>query len=157
MPRKTVSVSAKLTTLFCCGRITDLPAAATRSMSRVAAAGEVSAVRTTACVWDSAPVLPVVRAADAGCVGQRGMEIVMIVAQAFELQMEPVGKRITVRIVLPAQQPVGDPDRTRCRRDPRCRTYATNPQLPWPRITPGRSGPSCLGECHCEGTGVHRQ
>jgi hypothetical protein len=51
-------------------------------------------------VWDSAPVLPVARAADAGRVGQHGMEIVMMVAQGFEVQMEPVGKRITVRIAL---------------------------------------------------------
>ncbi|MFJ6530567.1 ATP-binding protein [Streptomyces longwoodensis] len=51
-------------------------------------------------VWDSAPVLPVARAADAGRVGQHGLEIVMMVAQAFEVQMEPVGKRITVRIAL---------------------------------------------------------
>ncbi|WP_331724471.1 ATP-binding protein (plasmid) [Streptomyces longwoodensis] len=51
-------------------------------------------------VWDSAPVLPVARAADAGRVGQHGLEIVMMVAQAFEVRMEPVGKRITVRIAL---------------------------------------------------------
>jgi anti-sigma regulatory factor (Ser/Thr protein kinase) len=51
-------------------------------------------------VWDSAPVLPVARAADAGRVGQHGLEIVMMVAQTFEMQMEPVGKRITVRIAL---------------------------------------------------------
>ncbi|WP_331749989.1 ATP-binding protein (plasmid) [Streptomyces longwoodensis] len=51
-------------------------------------------------VWDSVPVLPVARAADAGRVGQHGLEIVMMVAQAFEVQMEPVGKRITVRIAL---------------------------------------------------------
>ncbi|MGJ5763260.1 ATP-binding protein [Streptomyces galbus] len=51
-------------------------------------------------VWDSAPVLPVARAADAGRVGQHGLEIVMMVAQAFEVQMEPVGKRVTVRIAL---------------------------------------------------------
>ncbi|MFE5403153.1 ATP-binding protein [Streptomyces sp. NPDC056580] len=51
-------------------------------------------------VWDSDPVLPVARAADAGRVGQHGLEIVMAVAQAFEAQREPVGKRITVRIAL---------------------------------------------------------
>jgi anti-sigma regulatory factor (Ser/Thr protein kinase) len=51
-------------------------------------------------VWDSAPVLPVARAADAGRVGQHGLEIVMAVAQGYEVQMEPVGKRITVRIAL---------------------------------------------------------
>ncbi|MDL5198994.1 ATP-binding protein [Streptomyces sp. ALI-76-A] len=56
-------------------------------------------------VWDSDPVLPVARAADAGRVGQHGLEIVMAVAQGFEVQREPVGKRITVRIALP-----DDPD-----------------------------------------------
>ncbi|MER8220738.1 ATP-binding protein [Streptomyces sp. NPDC094143] len=51
-------------------------------------------------VWDSDPVLPVARAADAGRVGQHGLEIVMAVAQGFEVQREPVGKRITVRLAL---------------------------------------------------------
>ncbi|MEU3550582.1 ATP-binding protein [Streptomyces lasalocidi] len=61
-------------------------------------------------VWDSAPVLPVAKAADAGRVGQHGLEIVMAVAQGYEVQMEPVGKRITVRIALlddPAGAPAG--------------------------------------------------
>jgi hypothetical protein len=56
-------------------------------------------------VWDSDPVLPVVRAADVGRVGQHGPEIVMAVAQGFEAQREPVGKRITDRIAL-----LDDPD-----------------------------------------------
>ncbi|MEU5366712.1 ATP-binding protein [Streptomyces sp. NPDC005925] len=51
-------------------------------------------------VWDSDPVLPVARAADAGRVGQHGLEIVMAVALAFEVRREPVGKRITVCIAL---------------------------------------------------------
>ncbi|MFF9164222.1 ATP-binding protein [Streptomyces longwoodensis] len=51
-------------------------------------------------VRDSAPVLPVAQAADAGRVGQHGLEIVMMVAQGFDVQMEPAGKRITVRIAL---------------------------------------------------------
>ncbi|MFD3843451.1 ATP-binding protein [Streptomyces sp. NPDC058642] len=51
-------------------------------------------------VWDGDPVLPVARAADAGRVGQHGLEIVMAVAQGFEAQREPVGKRITARIAL---------------------------------------------------------
>ncbi|MFH8798097.1 ATP-binding protein [Streptomyces sp. NPDC017936] len=51
-------------------------------------------------VWDSDPVLPVARAADAGRVGQHGLEIVMALAQGFEAQREPVGKRITARIAL---------------------------------------------------------
>ncbi|MEV4341856.1 ATP-binding protein [Streptomyces sp. NPDC049590] len=57
-------------------------------------------------VWDSGPVLPVARAADAGRVGQHGLEIVMAVAQGFEAQREPVGKRITARIAL-ADDPGG--------------------------------------------------
>ncbi|MFG2359939.1 ATP-binding protein [Streptomyces sp. NPDC048521] len=52
-------------------------------------------------VWDGEPVLPVPRAADPGRVGQHGLEIVMAVAQSFEVVREPVGKRITVRIALP--------------------------------------------------------
>ncbi|MFF3849896.1 ATP-binding protein [Streptomyces sp. NPDC002328] len=51
-------------------------------------------------VWDGDPVLPVARAADAGRVGQHGLEVVMAVAQGFEAQREPVGKRITARIAL---------------------------------------------------------
>ncbi|MEU9446968.1 ATP-binding protein [Streptomyces sp. NPDC048304] len=51
-------------------------------------------------VWDCDPVLPVARAADAGRVGQHGLEIVMAVARGFEAQREPVGKRITARIAL---------------------------------------------------------
>jgi anti-sigma regulatory factor (Ser/Thr protein kinase) len=51
-------------------------------------------------VWDSAPVLPVAQAEDAGRIGQHGLEIVMAVAQGFEVQREPVGKRITARIAL---------------------------------------------------------
>ncbi|GAB2756490.1 ATP-binding protein [Streptomyces bullii] len=61
-------------------------------------------------VWDSDPVLPVARAADAGRVGQHGLEIVMAIAQAFEAQREPVGKRITARIALlddPGGAPTG--------------------------------------------------
>ncbi|MFJ5208841.1 ATP-binding protein [Streptomyces nigra] len=51
-------------------------------------------------VWDSDPVLPVARAADAGRVGQHGLEIVMAVSQGFSAQREEVGKRITARISL---------------------------------------------------------
>ncbi|MGW0336635.1 ATP-binding protein [Streptomyces sp. NPDC003011] len=58
-------------------------------------------------VWDSDPVLPVARAADPGRVGQHGLEIVMAVAQGFEVQREPAGKRITARIALP-DDPSGD-------------------------------------------------
>ncbi|MFH9174018.1 MULTISPECIES: ATP-binding protein [Streptomyces] len=58
-------------------------------------------------VWDSDPVLPVARAAEADRVGQHGLEIVMAVAQGFEAQREPVGKRVTARIALP-DDPGGD-------------------------------------------------
>ncbi|MEU3862991.1 ATP-binding protein [Streptomyces sp. NPDC028722] len=51
-------------------------------------------------VWDGDPALPVAKAADIGRVGQHGLEIVMAVAQGFEAQREPVGKRITARIAL---------------------------------------------------------
>jgi hypothetical protein len=65
-------------------------------------------------VWDSDPVLPVVRAADAGRVGQHGLEIVMAVAQSYEVHREPVGKRITARVALP-DDPGGDVTRTASR------------------------------------------
>jgi len=57
-------------------------------------------------VRDSDPVLPIARAADAGRVGQHGLEIVMAVAQGFEARREPVGKRITARLAL-ADDPGG--------------------------------------------------
>ncbi|MEU0221277.1 ATP-binding protein [Streptomyces sp. NPDC006265] len=64
------------------------------------------AVKVT--VWDSDPVLPRARAADAGRVGQHGLEIVMAVAQGFEARKEPVGKRITARIAL-TDEPLSSP------------------------------------------------
>ncbi|MFI2645489.1 ATP-binding protein [Streptomyces sp. NPDC018610] len=57
-------------------------------------------------VWDSDPVLPVARAADADRVGQHGLEIVMAVAQGFEVRREPVGKRVIARLAL-ADDPGG--------------------------------------------------
>ncbi|MER5452966.1 ATP-binding protein [Streptomyces sp. NPDC002766] len=51
-------------------------------------------------VWDSAPVLPAARAADAGRVGQHGLEIVTALAQRLVAERQPVGKRITARIPL---------------------------------------------------------
>ncbi|MEV3973052.1 ATP-binding protein [Streptomyces sp. NPDC050698] len=62
-------------------------------------------------VWDSDPVLPVARVADAGRVGQHGLEIVMAVAQGFEARQERFGKSVTARIALtehPADTPHGD-------------------------------------------------
>jgi anti-sigma regulatory factor (Ser/Thr protein kinase) len=53
-------------------------------------------------VWDSDPVLPEAWAAEAGRVGQHGLEIVMAVADGFVAQRETVGKRITVRLTLTA-------------------------------------------------------
>ncbi|PWJ02373.1 ATP-binding protein [Streptomyces sp. NWU49] len=57
-------------------------------------------------VWDSDPALPIAKAADAGRVGQHGLEIVLAVAQGFEARREPVGKRITARLAL-ADDPGG--------------------------------------------------
>lgn len=51
-------------------------------------------------VWDSDPELPTAQAADAGRVSQHGLEIVKAVAQTFEMRSEPVGKRITARLLL---------------------------------------------------------
>ncbi|MFJ9348644.1 ATP-binding protein [Streptomyces sp. NPDC101237] len=51
-------------------------------------------------VWDSDPGLPLARAADAGRVGQHGLEIVLAVARDVEARREPVGKRITARLAL---------------------------------------------------------
>ncbi|MER5452706.1 ATP-binding protein [Streptomyces sp. NPDC002766] len=51
-------------------------------------------------VWDSEPMLPVARAADADRVGQHGLEIVTALARSVEAEREPVGKRITARITL---------------------------------------------------------
>ncbi|MET8583422.1 ATP-binding protein [Streptomyces collinus] len=67
---------------------------------------EVTGDTVEVVVWDCDPVLPVARAADAGRVGQHGLEIVMAVAQGFEARREPLGKRITVRIAL-ADDPGG--------------------------------------------------
>ncbi|PWI20765.1 ATP-binding protein [Streptomyces sp. Act143] len=51
-------------------------------------------------VWDTDPALPAARTADAGRVGQHGLEIVMAVVHGFEAHREPVGKRITARLTL---------------------------------------------------------
>ncbi|MFJ3224880.1 ATP-binding protein [Streptomyces sp. NPDC086783] len=63
--------------------------------------------RVEVTVWDSAPVLPVARAADPGRVGQHGLEIVMAVSQSFEVHRAPVGKRTVAAVVL-ADDPDGD-------------------------------------------------
>ncbi|WP_039946509.1 ATP-binding protein [Streptomyces sp. NRRL S-118] len=51
-------------------------------------------------VWDSDPAVPVARAADAGRIGQHGLEIVKAVTEDLFVEQEPVGKRITARISL---------------------------------------------------------
>ncbi|WP_374106185.1 ATP-binding protein [Streptomyces sp. BV286] len=51
-------------------------------------------------VRDGDPVLPVARTADAGRVGQQGLEIVTAVAESLGIRREPAGKRVTARIVL---------------------------------------------------------
>ncbi|MGA5499272.1 ATP-binding protein [Streptomyces cinereoruber] len=56
-------------------------------------------------VWDCEPALPAARPADAGRVGQHGLEIVMALALDFEVHSEAGGKRITARIAL-----TDDPD-----------------------------------------------
>ncbi|MFG3284527.1 ATP-binding protein [Streptomyces sp. NPDC048111] len=59
-------------------------------------------------VWDSESALPLTLPADPGRVGQHGLEIVMGVCRSFEVRREPVGKRVTVSIVL-ADDPGGHP------------------------------------------------
>ncbi|MEU6100541.1 ATP-binding protein [Streptomyces flaveolus] len=68
---------------------------------------EVSGGAVQVSVWDGSPTLPSVLAADAGRVGQHGLEIVMAVCQTFCVRREPVGKRIMATIQL-ADDPDGD-------------------------------------------------
>ncbi|MEU5798805.1 ATP-binding protein [Streptomyces sp. NPDC047813] len=51
-------------------------------------------------VWDSDPVLPEAKAADAGRIGQHGLEIVKAVTHSLDAHPTPVGKRITARLPL---------------------------------------------------------
>ncbi|MGX1274492.1 ATP-binding protein [Streptomyces phaeoluteigriseus] len=51
-------------------------------------------------VWDGDPTVPAARAADPGRIGQHGLEIVKAVSEAYFIEQEPVGKRITARIAL---------------------------------------------------------
>ncbi|MEU9382313.1 ATP-binding protein [Streptomyces sp. NPDC048279] len=51
-------------------------------------------------VRDSARVRPAARPGDPGRVGQHGLEIVMAVAEAFHVRLEPSGKSVTARIAL---------------------------------------------------------
>ncbi|CAL2072968.1 HATPase_c domain-containing protein [Streptomyces murinus] len=95
-------------------------------------------------VRDSVPLPPVVRAAEPRRVGQHGLEIVLAVAESFEMRPEPPGrppgKRIIVRIALADSGDSGDTGRgegadrpcARTRRPaPRCRQRADNrPETP---------------------------
>ncbi|MWA08310.1 ATP-binding protein [Streptomyces sp. BA2] len=58
-------------------------------------------------VWDSSTTLPAVLAQGPARIGRHGLEIVMAVSKSFQVQREPVGKRITAAIVL-ADDPDGD-------------------------------------------------
>ncbi|WP_328583890.1 ATP-binding protein [Streptomyces sp. NBC_00370] len=49
-------------------------------------------------VWDSDSTLPLAYAAEPGRIGQHGMEIVLALCEGYDVQREPVGKRIRVRI-----------------------------------------------------------
>ncbi|MDQ1035279.1 anti-sigma regulatory factor (Ser/Thr protein kinase) [Streptomyces sp. V3I8] len=51
-------------------------------------------------VWDSDPARPTARTTDAGRIGQHGLEIVKAVSESLEIVQEPVGKRVTARIIL---------------------------------------------------------
>ncbi|MER6496705.1 MULTISPECIES: ATP-binding protein [Streptomyces] len=51
-------------------------------------------------VWDSDPAVPTARAADPGRIGQHGLEIVKAVTAELFVEQEPVGKRITARLLL---------------------------------------------------------
>ncbi|MFH8469022.1 ATP-binding protein [Streptomyces sp. NPDC017991] len=61
----------------------------------------ITVERVEVTVWDSAPLVPVVRAADPGRIGQHGLEIVEAVSEHLSVRQEPVGKRVTARITLP--------------------------------------------------------
>ncbi|MET9667910.1 ATP-binding protein [Streptomyces sp. NPDC006475] len=53
-------------------------------------------------VTDSSPGLPIAREAEPGRVGQHGLEIVMALCDGFDVQRRSSGKRIRVRLPLPA-------------------------------------------------------
>ncbi|MBQ0850556.1 ATP-binding protein [Streptomyces sp. BH-SS-21] len=51
-------------------------------------------------VQDSTRVQPAAHSLDPGRVGQHGLEIVMAVAEHFDVRLEPSGKRVTAHIAL---------------------------------------------------------
>ncbi|MFD9190761.1 ATP-binding protein [Streptomyces phaeochromogenes] len=68
---------------------------------------EISDAAVQVCVWGSSTTLPSVLPADPGRIGQHGLEIVMAVCRSFAVDREPVGKRITVAVVLVDAPPRG--------------------------------------------------
>ncbi|WP_433544467.1 ATP-binding protein (plasmid) [Streptomyces sp. CA-294286] len=58
-------------------------------------------------VWDSSTALPVALPADPARVGRHGLEIVMALCRTFTVLREPVGKGVSVSLVL-ADEPCGD-------------------------------------------------
>ncbi|MEU1619306.1 ATP-binding protein [Streptomyces sp. NPDC008238] len=51
-------------------------------------------------VWDTSSTLPLARAAEPGRIGQHGLEIILALCEGYDVQRQPVGKRITVRVSL---------------------------------------------------------
>ncbi|MGW0966498.1 ATP-binding protein [Streptomyces sp. NPDC002516] len=51
-------------------------------------------------LWDSSPVLPMVRAPDPERIGRHGLEIVTALAHSITMEQTPVGKRVVVDVVL---------------------------------------------------------
>ena len=70
---------------------------------------ELSIVDATVAVTvhDSASSQPVARAEDPHRIGGHGLEIVMAVAQKFQVQLEPAGKYITAHIALTDEPATG--------------------------------------------------
>lgn len=60
-------------------------------------------------VHDSARARPVARSEDPHRIGGHGLEIVMAVAQNFDVHIEPSGKRITAQIALAGEPSAGIP------------------------------------------------
>ncbi|MGW7069065.1 ATP-binding protein [Streptomyces sp. NPDC054855] len=58
-------------------------------------------------VHDSARVRPVARSEDPHRIGGHGLEIVKAVAQDFQVQLEPAGKRVTAHIALVGESAAG--------------------------------------------------
>jgi two-component sensor histidine kinase len=61
---------------------------------------DVDAATLLVSVWDTSSTLPLARAAEPGRIGQHGLEIILALCEGYDVQRQPVGKRITVRIAL---------------------------------------------------------